>query len=136
MLLFYLAGSGNHRCQFLRNIVDHGREEFLCHHGPGWTAGGQKERKITGSDFFGIMVCFGNCTDISTESNFMYIGKAQNLQRGFEFTWCYIIAKLTDICRGNDRNNFISVAKRVRKLENLRFIRNCTKRAAYHTHTT
>ena len=135
MLLFYLTGSGNHRSKFLRNIVDHVREKFLCHHGPGRTAGGQKKRKVSGSNFLCIVVRLGNSSDICSQSNLVHIGKTKDLKGSFKFTWCYVFSELTDISRSHNGNDLISFTQRVGKLENLRFVRNGSKRTAYHTHT-
>ena len=53
LFLFYLTCSGNHRCQFLRNIVDHGRENVSS---PAWTRKDSRRSegtgRFSGSDFF------------------------------------------------------------------------------------
>ena len=58
MFLFDTSRSRNHRCQLLRNIVDHSRKIFFRKHGPGRAAGSQKKRKFSGCYFFGIMSGF------------------------------------------------------------------------------
>ena len=82
------------------------------------------------------MMCLRDRTDIRTKRNLMNIRKTKNLQSCLEFARGHIITKLADISRCNDRNDLIAVTKRMRKLEDLRFIRDRTERTAYHTHTT
>ena len=77
-----------------------------------------------------------NCSDISTECNFMDIRKTKNLQSCLEFARSHIITELADISRSDDGNDFFTTTKCMSQLENLRFIRNRTEWTAYHTHTT
>ena len=67
VLFFYDPGSCHHRGQLLGDVVDHSREVFLCHDGPGWAAGGEEEREVAGCYFFGVVVCFRDAADVCAQ---------------------------------------------------------------------
>ena len=72
--------SCHHRRQLLRNIPNHIREELLCKHAPGRTAGSEQERQFPCADFLCIVMCLSNCSNICSQSHFIDICKAQFLQ--------------------------------------------------------
>ena len=81
------------------------------------------------------MVRFGNCPDIRSKSYFIHFRKSEDLQSDFKFAGCHVLSELADIGRSHDCDNVVAFPERVGKLENLGFVGNGSKGAAYHTHT-
>ena len=67
VFFFYNAGSCHHRGQLLGDVVDHSREVFLCHDGPGRAAGSEEEREVAGGYFFGVVVCLRDAADVCAQ---------------------------------------------------------------------
>ena len=124
-----------HGRQLIRNLINRFREELLRKHGPGRAAGSQKERKLSCCNLLHIVLCFCHRAHIRTDSGFIYIIKAQLLQCCFNHIRCYLRSKLTNKGRCHLRNNLPSGLHRTDQLKDLGFVRDCTKRTAYHTLT-
>ena len=109
VIYFDTSCSCNHRSQLSGNIVDHCRELLLGKHRPGRTAGSQKERQLSGHDFFYIMMRLGNCTDICSQRHLMHAFESQFNQCRLDISWINILSKLPDKCRCNLRNDLASL---------------------------
>ena len=135
MFLFDCSCCCNHRSQFLWDLIDQIREELLRKHCPGWTTGCQKKWKFSGCHFIHIMMCFRNCSDIRSKSNLICLWKSEFFKSCFEVSYINIRSKLTNKCRCYLSHNLFSFWKCTSQLEDLRLVRDRTKRAAYHTHS-
>ena len=135
MLLLHHTGGGHHRRQLLRNISDHVREKLLRHHGPGGTAGSKQERKLSCGNLSGVVMSFGDRSDIRAKSHFIHSGESKSFQSSLELTGSHVLAELADVGRRHDGDNIVAFPERMGKLENLGFVRDRAEGAADLTHT-
>ena len=107
MLLLNGAGSSYHRRQLLGYLIRQRWEVDLCKHCPGRTAGGKKERKLSGGNLVYIVMRLCNRSDIGAQRHLVYLGEAHLLQRRLQIPRRNVISKL---------------CQRTGKLEDLGFI--------------
>ena len=124
------SGGQNHRGQCHGNAVRVLREQLLCHHRPGRTAGSCHKRKLFWYLLQKVNGLLGR-TQIRSDRYLKYIRKAQGLHRRTNLSRCYLRTELAYKGRSNGSIHLFSGLDGADDLKDLGLICNGSKGAVY-----